>query len=399
MGLERLHLWLMNTTSRREFLSLGTAAIALAVAGPVRGADRREILPSVAEQIICPWTPENPRHDHQLIFPLSGGRLLFVWCEYYASRPSLVRRKPTSKSGQAGDEMPCRIMGRVSDDLGRTWGPRFAMQDNLWQHNVKHPNLVRLPGGEILFFFVGWDSQDQRNLFLKRSGNEGETWSEIQQVSEPGWLCANNDHALTLKNGRVIVPVHGPDTGKTYLGGESKLHSFVYYSDDGFQTWRRSRNSMTAPDRGAHEPAIVELRDGRLLAFLRTRTGRIWQSWSEDQGETWSPSQATELKAPDSPPLLKRIPSTGDLLLLWNNVESRSNWPRTPLTSAISRDEGKTWVHLQDVDNRPDFDAAYASVHFAGEEALVAYYTRPTRWARDSEVTLKIFKVDDFYAG
>ena len=30
-------------------------------------------------------------------------------------------------------------------------------------------------------------------------------------------------------------------------------------------------------------------------------------------------------------------------------------------------------------------------------EALVAYYTRPTNWARDSEVTLKIIAVDEFY--
>ena len=33
-----------------------------------------------------------------------------------------------------------------------------------------------------------------------------------------------------------------------------------------------------------------------------------------------------------------------------------------------------------------------------GDEALVAYYTRPTVWARDSEVMLKVFKVGQFYA-
>ena len=39
---------------------------------------------------LTPWTPAHPRNDHQLIFPLSDGRLLFVWCEYYIRKPSLA---------------------------------------------------------------------------------------------------------------------------------------------------------------------------------------------------------------------------------------------------------------------------------------------------------------------
>ena len=80
-------------------------------------------------------------------------------------------------------------------------------------------------------------------------------------------------------------------------------------------------------------------------------------------------------------------------------MESRSNWPRTPLTAAVSRDEGDTWEHVEDVDARPDHDAAYPSVYFQGDEAVVCYYTRPTAWARDSEIMLKIFQIEQFYGG
>jgi len=199
-----------------------------------------------------------------------------------------------------------------------------------------------------------------------------------------------------------LLPAHGPYAEKyigaePYRGGKSKLHSFVFYSDDGFRTWKRSEDSMTAPGRGCHEPAIVELEDGRLMCFLRNSNACLYRSYSEDEGVHWSTPKPTELAAPESPSIVKRIPTTGDLLLLWNNVASKSNWPRTPLTSAISQDEGKTWKHFQDVDNRPDRDAAYPSVTFAGDEALLAYYTRPTRWARDSEVMLRIYKIEQFY--
>ena len=131
--------------------------------------------------------------------------------------------------------------------------------------------------------------------------------------------------------------------------------------------------------------------------MLRTTQGCIYRAHSDDGGVHWSVPEPTGLAAPDSPPLVKRIPTTGDLLLLWNNVASHSNWPRTPLTAAVSRDEGETWECVRDVDARPDHDAAYAAVTFLDDEALVTYYTRPTDGARDSEVMLKVFEIEQFY--
>ena len=379
-------------------------AIVAATASPMSFAARaRKQIPRdktmkpIFETVVCKWTPENPRHDHQLIFPLSAARLMFVWCEYYAVTPKQTLRKPTDKKGGFGDHMPCRISAKISTDGCRTFGPRFILQDSLWKMNVKHPNLVRLPSGEILFFFVGWDSNAARNVFMKRSKNECENWSKIVQVSEPGFYCNNHGRAMALKSGRVLLPAHGIIGGGPYLGGKSKLCSWVWWSDDGFKTWHKSQE-MTAPGRGAHEPTIVELKDGRLLCFLRTTTGRLWRAYSTDQGETWGEPETTDFPAPDSEPLVTRIPSTGDLLLVWNNVESHSNWPRTPLTAAISKDEGKTWGYFRDIDNRPDHDAAYPHVYFHGDEAMVTYYTRLTKqWARDSEVTMKVFGVSAFY--
>lgn len=388
------------TMTRRDFLPLAGAGLLTFPSAVPSAADRapRSVseLKPLFTQTICRWSAENPRHDHQLIFPLKGGRLLFVWCEYYANRPSLLKRKPTTRNGQARDDMPCRISAKISTDKGRTWGARFILQDNLWKRNVKHPNLVRLQSGEILFSFVGWDSAAQRNVFMKRSQDEGESWSDPVRISEPGWYCNNNDHVVTLKSGRILLPAHGVVGGGPYRGGRSKLESFVYFSDDGFKTWKRSAGSMRAPGRGCHEPSIVELKDGRLLCLLRTTLGRVYQSYSRDRGDHWSKPEATGLRAPDSPPLVKRIPRSGRLLVLWNHVESRSNWPRTPLTSAISDDEGRTWHSFRDIDARPKRDAAYASISFQDDEALVAYYTRPTSWARDSEILLKGFRLSQF---
>ena len=107
---------------------------------------------------------------------------------------------------------------------------------------------------------------------------------------------------------------------------------------------------------------------------------------------------ATALDAPDSEAPLSRIPSSVDLLL-WNDVASERVTPRTPLTTAISRDEGDTWDLVGNIDDRENFHVAYPSAYFLDDEVIIAYYTRDNeRWARDSEVTLKIFDVKDCYA-
>lgn len=356
------------------------------------------LLKPVHEATVCPWSPRNPRHDHQLIFPLDEDRHRLVWSEYYSTSDETV-----SRQGHAGvhDAVSCQISSLISTDRGRTWKDKRVLQENVWKQNVKHPNLIRLSETEILFTYVGWDSDTQRNVFLRRSLDNGSTWSEQTQISEPGWYCNNADRAIRLSTGRVLLPAHGPyaDTyvgGAPYRGGD--LHAFVFYSDDGFRTWKRSSDSMTAKGRGCHEPTIVELNDGRLYCLMRNTNQRQYFSISEDGGDHWTEPAPTTLASPESPALLKRIPLTGDLLVLWNNVASKSNWPRTPLTSAISQDEGRTWTHYQDVDARPDFDAAYPSATFVGDEVLIAYYTRSTKWKRDAEVTLKIFKQAQFVA-
>ncbi|MCA9102732.1 MAG: exo-alpha-sialidase [Planctomycetales bacterium] len=387
--------------SRRGFLastaSLAICAPRLCHADGESIGGKRPLLVPVHEQVICPWSSEHPRHDHQLIFPLDDVRLLLVWSEYYSTSDTPLTKKGNA---DAGDAVSCQISSMISTDRGRHWRDHKVMQQNVWRHNVKHPNLVRLSDGEVLFFYVGWDSDAQRNVYMRRSLDNCASWSDQQQVSEPGWYCNNADRAVRLSSGRALLPAHGPYDekyigGRPYRGGD--LHAFVFISDDGFRTWRRSAESMTAPGRGCHEPTIVELDDGRLYCLLRNTNQRQYVSYSADGGDHWTKPAPTELPSPESPALVKRIPATGDLLLLWNNVASSSNWPRTPLTAAISRDEGDTWTRFRDVDNRPDWDAAYPSVTFVGDEALVAYYSRDTRWKRDSEVTLKIYKIDQFY--
>ena len=359
---------------------------------------------------LTPWTTANPRNDHQLIFPLSDGRLLFGWCQYYLRRPSKVFSHPYSPDG-AQDDAPCRISAKVSKDRGRTWSEKITLQDNTGADNVKHPNLLRLSSGRILFSYTQRDMKNNDlRVYLKCSDDECETWSSPVKISpEDGIYYTCADHILRHSSGRIILPTHAgklsPDTGAM-----QHWQALCLSSDDDGTSWKQSRQGAKLPDKGTEEPAVVELKDGSLLAMLRTSLLKLYRTVSTDRGETWAPPTATDLDSPAAAKCIKRIPSTGDLLLIWNNVvpyggdvpiiRGGPHYPRNPLGCAISRDEGETWESFKNIENREGYDSAYPSVTFLDDEAPVTYYSnvRSGIVGIVSEVKLKIFPIDWFYS-
>lgn len=337
-------------------------------------------------------TPANPRHDHQLIFPLLDGRLLLVWSEYYVDRPATPN--PTAR-----DDMPCRIAAMISTDRGRTWHGKAVLQPNIGKFNVKHPNLLRLPSGEILFFFTQWNSRTERIVLLRRSRDDGRTWSPPARVSSlRGINNINNDHVLQLSSGRIILPAF---QSESVWDKTDHWRAFCYYSDDAGTTWQASSKRIDLPKRGAEEPAIVETADGALAAFLRTSLGRVYRAESHDAGATWSEAVATPLVAPASPPLVKRFPRGNKLLAVWNrnfDPNHHHGGARMPLSTALSADEGKSWTHIRDLEETPGGGAAYAAVFFQHDEALVTYYFQPMGFGGASGIRLKIVPLDWFEA-
>jgi len=77
--------------------------------------------------------------------------------------------------------------------------------------------------------------------------------------------------------------------------------------------------------------------DGRLQALGRTRSQRVFETWSSDRGRTWTPLALTPLPNPNA-----GIDATtlgdGRYVIVYNHTTQG----RTPLDVAFSRD-GKTW--------------------------------------------------------
>ena len=109
------------------------------------------------------------------------------------------------------------------------------------------------------------------------------------------------------------------------------------------------RGGITAVD----EPSVAECADGRVMLMARSTVGRLVQSASEDGGQTWTPILPSDLASSYSPPRLRRIPSTGDLLCVWNQVsrdEIKRGYRRGRLSAVISRDSGASWERFKTIE-------------------------------------------------
>ncbi|MBM4082392.1 MAG: exo-alpha-sialidase [Planctomycetes bacterium] len=198
-------------------------------------------------------------------------------------------------------------------------------------------------------------------IMLRTSSDEGKTWSKAKQLSPDGkYTGLTNGRCIRLRTGRILL--------EAWQGGDS----YCCLSDDDGQSWRDSQR--VRPARGpCYEPACVELKDGRVLMLMRTGLGGQFKSLSTDGGETWSAPAPTPLVGTAAPVSISRIPTTGDLLAIWNHNPGAKK--RNPLTAAISKDEGETWQLFRNLEDTPADDAwAYPAVTWLGDRALITYF-------------------------
>jgi len=318
----------------------------------------------VVVQDVFPATKENPRYSEGSIIALRNGSLLFATTEFIDS---------------SSDFAKARIIGKTSTDGGRSWSQARVLQENIGGKNVMSVTL-RFLGEKLeektplaMFYLVKNDLNDLK-AYVRLSTDDAKTFGEPILVTQgDGYHVLNNDRITRLSSGRLLVSVAWTSDVRQV----NHFTSFCFFSDDNGKSWERGKGSVDYSKRGAMEPEVLELKDGRVLMIIRTQSGYIAASYSSDDGETWSQPTSWGVRAPEAPSTLRRIPSTGDLLLIWNDTYSQGKGHggrRTPLTAAISSDEGKTWRLKKQLETDPDSTYAYTSLMFHHGRAVMSYY-------------------------
>ena len=225
------------------------------------------------------------------------------------------------------------------------------------------PAIVRTPQGTLLAFAEGrkhhaGDAGDI-DLVMKRSTDNGTTWSDLRVVADHGDHVAGNPcPVVDEKSGRVFLIFCTSETSESALmQGQGRRAIWIQSSDDDGQKWSPPRDISQGiyPDdwrwyatgpcsgiqiqQGAHK--------GRLVApanhSVFENGGNTYRShciYSDDLGRTW---QLGESAGPGSNE--SQIAEAGDNRLYQNmRMQSHGQGVRA---FRYSEDGGKTWTGLE----------------------------------------------------
>ncbi len=322
----------------------------------------------------------NPRNSEGAFINLSDGRIMFIYSRFTGN--------------SSNDDAYANLARRYSTDFGVTWTDEETIitgkeEDSL---NIMSVSLMRMKNNDIgLFYIIRKEGNDIRH-YLRRSADEGLTWSAPKLCIPPeGYYVVNNDRVVRLSDGKIIIPAAFHRNGLSHEKGvrfDSRGEVIFFISEDDGDTWREADGKCLLPlnnysSSGLQEPGLIELNNGVLWAWARTDMCYQYEMFSFDCGESWTAPQPSRFTSPCSPLSMKRIPGTSRLLAVWNPIPeyngreavSTAAWTggRTPLVAAISEDDGRTWGKLNIIEDEPDHGYCYTAIHFKDNHVLLAY--------------------------
>lgn len=280
-----------------------------------------------------------------------GGRVDFVFGK---ERPFEQCHASTLAETRDGTLLCAWFAGtqEQAPDVG-IWLARFA--EGAWSQPERvakvnptahwNPVLFREPNGDVLLFFKVGPEIPTWRTYVMRSG-DGRLWTAPEELvpGDEGGRGPVRNKPIVLSSGVWVAPA-STESGP--------WRPFADLSTDGGLTWHRTEtwamdSDPARPEDGAIQPTVWESAPGHVHALLRTSQGRIGRSDSKDGGRTWSKVRLTDLPNNNSGIDVLRL-EDDRLVLVYNPVEEV--WgPRTPLTLAVSPDNGETWrdiAHLE----------------------------------------------------
>ncbi len=318
---------------------------------------------------------ETPRNGEGTFIRLNDGRIMFVYSRF--------------SGGTWFDDSAADIAALFSSDEGETWTtPEILFSHDENSANYMCPSLFRMADGNVGVIYLRKDKATINAVpYFAYSEDEGETFSVPERIINDyeNYYVIENDHAVVLSNGRIILPANfhtGTADGKKEIIEHGK--KCIFASDDNGKTWQEIAERQDIPfahvsETGLQETTVYEHSDGTLTALSRTDLAFQFRCTSADNGETWtSPEPDRFFSSPDSPLLMKR--ACGFTLAVFNpipNYTTRScenSWGRSPLICAVSKDDGRTFPIILTLENDPNNGYCYPAIFDGGDYALISYY-------------------------
>lgn len=259
---------------------------------------------------------------------------------------------------------------KLADGVEANWNPVL---------HLKNDGVVQL------FYKEGQQIASWRTLVMESEDN-GQSWNKSHELVPydcSGGRGPVRNKLLRLSNGRLVA-------GASTEHGLWKAYADI--SDDDGLSWRLSNpiaiddleyhagEKTAASDiavseqsfygRGVIQPSLWEGSDGNVHMLLRSSEGFIYRSDSTDGGISWCSAYPTDIPNNNSGLDLVKG-ANGCLYLVCNPVAA--NWGmRSPLSLFQSKDDGKSWERMCDLESESG-EFSYPAIVAYGSKLYISY--------------------------
>lgn len=262
----------------------------------------------------------------------------------------------------------------LSKNINGKWTAPVKVADGVQNDTLRYacynPVLYQVPNGELILFYKIGPRVAAWKGWMKRSGDGGSTWSSAEALPE-GYLGPVKNKPVVLTNGTLFC-------ASSTEGSGWRVH-FETTNDLG-KTWNKIGPINDGKMAAAIQPSVLFHKNGDLQILCRSKNRAILESWSRDNGQTWSTMTKTQLPNNNSGTDAVTL-KDGRQLLVYNHVlppDTLAKGPRTPLNVSISQD-GIEWFASLILEDSPISQYSYPSVIQSKDGMVHIVYT----WRRE----------------
>ena len=209
----------------------------------------------------------------------------------------------------------------------------------------------------VLYYKVGPSPREWWGLY-KTSSDNGKTWSDAVEIPD-NLLGPIKNKPERLSDGTILYP--------TSFETREKWDIYVEMSDQNLENWKKvdiDNNGFNAI-----QPTILFHPGNKIQMLCRSKEKRIVETWSSDNGKTWSPVEATTLVNNNSG--IDAVTLKNGLQLLISNPIEKG---RNKLDVKVSAD-GKTWFEMIVLEDQPKGEFSYPAIIEGKDGTIHITYT------------------------
>jgi predicted neuraminidase len=229
------------------------------------------------------------------------------------------------------------------------WSQPVLVADGIMNDTLRYPCwnpvLFKTDNGNIVLYYkVGPSPREWWGLY-KTSADNGKTWSDATEIPN-NLLGPIKNKPERLSDGTILYP--------TSFETREIWNIYVETSDQNLKNWKKidiDNNGFNAI-----QPTILFHPGGKIQMLCRSRENRIVETWSSDNGKTWSPVEATTLVNNNSG--IDAVTLKNGLQLLVSNPIEKG---RNKLDVKVSAD-GKIWYDLIVLEDQPKGEFSYPAI-------------------------------------